>query len=91
MAELREAIDSLDRALVGMLAQRAAYIERAIEIKQAEGIPARVEERVAEVLGKVRAEATAQGLSPELAEAVWRVMVEHFIAREEDVLEGRRT
>jgi len=88
MAELREAIDALDRSLVGMLARRAAYIERAIELKPAEGIPARAEDRVADVLSKVRAEAEAQGLSPDLAERLWRVMIEHFIAREEDVLEG---
>ena len=86
MAELRLEIDRLDAELVDLLAQRTAMIDRAIELKPGEGLPARIQSRVEDVVAKVRARAVAVGLPPELAEKVWREMMEFFIAREEDVL-----
>ena len=86
MAELRAQIDALDDRLIGLLALRAAHVERAIELKPAEGMPARIPARVEAVLGNVRAKAEAAGLSPLLAETLWGAMIEFFIAREEEVL-----
>jgi len=86
MAELRLEIDRLDAALVDLLARRTAMIDRAIELKPGEGLPARIETRVEDVVTKVRTRAVAAGLPPELAETLWREMMEFFIAREESVL-----
>lgn len=86
MRDLRAEIDRLDAEIVALLAQRARLIERAIELKPGEGLPARIESRVDEVLAKVRATAEARGLSPDLAERLWREMMEFFISREEEVL-----
>jgi isochorismate pyruvate lyase len=86
MADLRAEIDALDCALVDLLAQRSRYIERAIALKPAEGLPARIEDRVTQVIDNARARAIHAGLSPELAEKLWTVMVDHFIAQEEEVL-----
>jgi isochorismate pyruvate lyase len=89
MNELRAEIDRIDRELVALLARRAACIDRAVELKRAEGLPARIEARVAEVLGNVRAAAEAGSLDPGLVEQLWRCMVEWSIAREERALEDR--
>lgn len=86
MAELRAEIDALDRALVAALAARARLIQRAAELKPAEGMPARVPERVAEVLAQVRKQAEAEGLDAALIEALWRQIIDWSIAREEAVL-----
>lgn len=86
MAELRSEIDALDARLVDLLADRARLIERAIELKPGEGLPARIEARVEDVAAKVRDRAGAAGLDPRLADAIWRLMMEFFIAREEEVL-----
>ena len=86
MADLRVAIDALDGRLIELLAQRAAYVERAIVLKPHEGIPAAAPDRVREVLAKVRERAVASGLSPDLAETIWGEMIRFFIAREEEVL-----
>ena len=86
MAELRVQIDALDRQLVALLAQRATYIDRAAELKPAEGLPARIDERVEDVVAKVRITAQEAGFDPDLAEAIWRPMIEWSIAREERVL-----
>ncbi len=86
MAELRAEIDRLDRALVKLLAERAGFIDRASELKPVEGLPARIETRVAEVLANVRARAAEEGLDPVLADAIWTQIVEWSIAREERVM-----
>jgi isochorismate pyruvate lyase len=86
MAELRAAIDALDGEIVRLFARRIDYIDRAIVLKPAEGLPARVEARVEDVVNKVRREAAAQGLDPALAESLWRQVIEWSIAREETVL-----
>jgi isochorismate pyruvate lyase len=86
MIDLRAEIDATDRSLVKLLAHRAALIDRAIELKPGEGMPARIEARVEEVVGKVRANALGEGLDPELVEALWRRLIDWSIASEEKVL-----
>ncbi len=86
MAELRAQIDRLDRELVALLVQRAGYIDRAVELKPGEKLPARIGPRVDEVLANVRAVAVAGGLDPQLTEDLWRRIIEWSIAREERVL-----
>lgn len=82
MAELRAQIDALDADLVAGLAARARYIDRAAQLKPAEGLPARIGPRVDEVVGKVRARADETGLDPDLVERVWRELIEWSIRRE---------
>jgi isochorismate pyruvate lyase len=86
MAELREAIDQLDAALVALIVRRARYIDRAIALKPAEGIPARAEDRVEEVVSNVRRLAEDSGLDPDLVERIWRDLIEWSIAREARIL-----
>lgn len=81
MAELRVAIDALDARLVALLAVRQAYIERAAVLKQDRSAvrdPARIEE----VVSKVLAQARRAGLSEQIAEPVWRTLIEHSIRHE---------
>lgn len=89
MGELREAIDGLDRELVALLAQRMRYIDRAVALKSAHGLPARIEDRVEEVVANARAEAARLGYDPDLTELLWRTIIEWSIAREERVLGPR--
>jgi isochorismate pyruvate lyase len=86
MQELRAQIDALDAELVAALARRATYIDRAIALKPAEGLPARIGSRVEDVVAKVRGRAEAEGLDPALVEDLWRRLIDWSIAREETVL-----
>lgn len=86
LAELRREIDALDAELVSVLAKRQRCVERVIEIKRAQDLPARLPDRIDEVLKRVSKLAAAQKLEPDLAVAVWREMIEQFIAFEERVL-----
>ena len=86
MAEIRAGIDRLDEALVRLFAERAAFIDRAAEIKAEVDLPARIEGRVEEVVGNVRRHAAIYGLPPDLVEKLWRRLIDWSIAREESKL-----
>jgi isochorismate pyruvate lyase len=89
MAQLRDAIDDLDQRLVRLLALRQAYIERAAVLKTDRGT-VRDEARIEEVVTKVLAQARVAGLSPAIAEAVWRVLIERSIAHEFAQFDAKR-
>ena len=65
-------------------------MERVIAVKEEAGLPARIPERVAEVIASLKAEAPAVGASPDLVETVWTAMIEWFIAHEEEALLGQK-
>lgn len=83
MAEVREGIDTLDRQLVDLLTLRASFIDRATQLKQGNGWPARIPDRVEEVVANVKREAEVKGLDPELIERLWRQLIDWSIDREE--------
>ena len=81
MADIRAEIDRLDRALVRLLAERQTYIERAAEIKTARNT-VHDQARIDDVVAKVLQSAQREGLSAQIAEPVWRVLVDRCIAHE---------
>lgn len=86
MGTLRAEIDALDERLVALLAARAGYIDQAIVLKQINGWPAQIPERVEEVVAKVRSSAGSARLDPDLAETLWRQLIDWSIAREARVI-----
>lgn len=83
MEEVRAEIDRLDRALVVLMAERQAYIEAAARIKDRES-EVRLEWRIEDVVAKVLASARREGLSPAIAEPVWRELIDRCIAHEHE-------
>ncbi|WP_410217773.1 chorismate mutase [Paracoccus sp. (in: a-proteobacteria)] len=83
MPALRVQIDTLDRDLMTLLARRHALIERAAQIKARNGMPARIDQRVEEVVQNVRRHAEDYGLDPDLYDGLWRQLIEAAIAQEE--------
>ena len=86
MADIRAEIDRVDAALVALLAERVSYIDRAAVIKAGVGLSARIDERVEEVVAKVRGHAVAHGLPPDKLEKLWRKLIDWSIEREETLL-----
>ena len=81
MLDVRKGVDALDRALVLMLAERQRYMDAAARIKidrHAVLDTARIED----VVTKVKAAARDAGLSEEIAEPVWRTLIDRCIAYE---------
>ena len=86
MAEIRAEIDRVDAELVALFAERVSYIDRAAVIKTGVGLPARIDDRVEDVVAKVRGHAVAHGLPPDKLEKLWRKLIDWSIEREETVL-----
>ena len=81
MAEVRTAIDTLDREIVALLADRLHFIAEAARIK-ADRDAVRDEPRVEDVVKKVRAEAVKAGIDPDFVEPIYRDLIERSIAHE---------
>ncbi len=81
MADVRREIDRLDRELVQLLAERLTYIERAGHIKAERGA-VRDDDRIRDVLAKVKASCQREGFPYSIAEPVWRQLMEGCIAHE---------
>jgi len=89
MAEVRQGVDALDRALVALLAERQGYMDAAARIKPDRNV-VRDEARIEDVVSKVKAAAREAGLSEAIAEPVWRTLVDRCIAYEFGVWDRTR-
>lgn len=89
MAEVRDGVDRMDRALAALIAERARYMEAAARIKPSRDV-VRDEARIEDVVSKVKAAAREVGLAEDIAEPVWRELVERSIAYEFTVWDRTR-
>ena len=85
MDEVRVEIDRIDQAMVDLICERFAYVDRAWQLKKSPA-DARVPWRIQQVIDKVKARAAENSLPPELVEALWRQMIGWFIQYEEERL-----
>lgn len=81
MAEVRANVDALDDILVPLLVERGGYMtQAAINKPKAEQV--RDEARIEAIVRRVRARAEAEGGEPDVIEAIYRSMMEAYIAYE---------
>jgi len=85
MSDVRVEIDRIDRSLVDLLAERWTYVDRAWQLKRS-AAEASVPWRNREVIDKVKARARKKGMPPEMAEALWRLIIGWGIQYEEERL-----
>ncbi len=81
MTEVRAGVDSIDRELVELLAERFRFMDAAARIKPGRH-QVRDEPRKAQVLANVRGHAEEMALNADLIEALWEMLVEGSIAHE---------
>ena len=81
LAEVRQQIDQIDRALIELIAARQVYVDQAVVFKSSRA-EAPAPQRVEQVIAKVRKQAAQQGTDPDLIEQIYREMIQHFIRRE---------
>ena len=74
MSEVRQGVDALDRALVALLAERQRYMDAAARIKP----------------DRDAVHDDAHHLSPDIAEPVWRLLIDRCIAHEFGVYDRTR-
>ncbi|MEG0002290.1 MAG: chorismate mutase [Comamonas sp.] len=85
MTEVRQGVNALDDILVPLLVQRSGFMTQAARVKNDAQL-VRDEARIEAIVERVRAQAQAEGGSPELIEQVYRAMMELFIAYEHQEL-----
>ena len=90
MVEVRYGVDALDRALVVLLAERQRYMDAAARIKPDRSV-VHDDARIEDVVQKVLAAAAPAGLSPAIAEPVWRTLIDRCIAHEFETWDRTRT
>lgn len=81
MADVRVGVDALDRELVTLLVRRQGFMDAAARIKT-DRDTVRDNARVEDVVEKVKTYAREAGLSVEIAEPVWRTLIEQCIQYE---------
>jgi isochorismate pyruvate lyase len=90
MSEVRAGVDEIDALLATILARRQGYMDAAARIKP-DRSAVRDEARIEQVIDNVRRHAAAAGLSMDIAEPVWRLLVERCIAYEFEVFDRARS
>ena len=81
MEDVRRYIDALDDVLVPLLVTRGGYMTQAARIKQSDS-QVRDEERIEAIVARVRARTVQEGGQPDVIEAIYRSMMEAYIAYE---------
>ncbi len=87
LAELRSEIDMVDAQIIDLLGIRTRLVSRVAELKEAPEM-VRDPAREQEVIAKVRKLAGIKGTSPELAESVYRLLMDHFVEMQKKKLEN---
>ena len=83
LAGVRSSIDTLDRQIIELIAQRQVQVVRAGVLKRGRTTDAvHAPTRVEDVIRKVRIRAAEAGASPEVVEATYRAMIDAFIELE---------
>ena len=81
MTDVREGVDAIDRELVRLLVVRQSYMVAAARIKDNRK-DVYDAARIEDVVSKVLAQAKKMGLSEDIAEPVWRMLIQRSIAHE---------
>jgi chorismate mutase len=82
LEEAREEIDAIDRRLVELLAERQEVVDDIAEVKEEAGRDARDPAREEELIDRVRTLAREAGLAPQLAEDIYRDLLDHSVRRQ---------
>ena len=83
LQEVRAEIDRIDRLIVALVGQRAAYVKAAARFKESEHAVS-APERFAAMLQARRQWAESEGLNPDVVESIYRELVRYFIAEEKE-------
>jgi len=81
LEEVRHEIDTLDDQIVELIGARNSYIKQAAKFKETvEEVKA--PERINEIMSKVRHKALTLGMSPNLLEEIYTIMINEMVESE---------
>ncbi len=85
--KIRQKIDGIDKEIIRLLAERSVYVFQAAEFKK-NSEEVKAPDRVKIVMEKVREESLEYGLNPEIAEKIYRTIIDCFIRQETMNIKG---
>jgi chorismate mutase/prephenate dehydrogenase len=85
LAQLRQQLDQLDGEIVALIGRRQAIAREVAAAKRATGYPTRDYQREREVILAARQRAEQQGLAPDVAEKVLRLLIRSSLTTQEQV------
>jgi isochorismate pyruvate lyase len=83
IGDVRQAIDILDKEIIGLIGRRALYVARAAHFKTGEQ-SVRAPERQRTMFEARRRWAEENGLDPDVIEDLYHTLVSYFVDRELD-------
>lgn len=86
----REKIDSLDDAIVDLLAERMSVVREVAALKTREGIPAILPDRVEVVRGRCVDRAAKAGMDPDIVRTLYTLLIEHCCHVEDEFIRKNR-
>lgn len=81
--DVREAIDTLDREIVGLIGKRSRYVQAASRFKTDED-SVRAPDRQKKMIENRRQWAIVEALDPDVIEKLYKDLVSYFVNREMD-------
>lgn len=87
--DVRDEIDRIDQALLGLFAERHKYVTRMAQIKT-DPHEANDPARIATVIGKQRARAAELELDEDQAELIWSTLINWNINYEKGIIAARK-
>ncbi|AVX20446.1 MAG: chorismate mutase [Bacillota bacterium] len=89
LEELRREIDKVDEAIIELLGRR---LKLAREIGLIKGHNRKIRDlrREQRVLERVKLQASLQQFSPEVAEKIYRILMDYFVSQQEELLRQQR-
>jgi len=89
LSNLRDRIDSVDRQIIALLAERLRIVEDVALAKLETASPFRDREREERLLVRLREHATAAGVDPHQIERLYRVVMDMSVAHQEATVRNR--
>jgi isochorismate pyruvate lyase len=87
--EVRQEIDEIDQAIIGLIGKRYSYIEEIIKYKSnTEEVYAK--NRFDEVILRRRELAIRHRLNPDVIESMYRIMMDYFIKEQLELLKNKQ-
>lgn len=81
LEEVRTEIDALDDQIVELIGARNSYIKQAARFKETVD-EVKAPERINEIMAKVRHKALTLGMSPNLLEEIYTIMINEMVESE---------
>ena len=81
LEEVRTEIDKLDDQIVELIGARNSYIKQAAQFKNTVD-EVKAPERIAEIIAKVRHKALTMGMSANLLEEIYTIMIDEMVESE---------